>query len=141
MARLTLKTYRFPSIVDDKEQGILRVFEAETVPIKVERVFTVVNAWGGAKRGQHAHMKCNQLLCCVSGAVKLICDNGNSRTEIMLKPDSEAVLVPNGVWAEQEYLQDKSVIIVFCDQPYDEDDYIRDYGEYLHWKREHINQS
>ena len=66
----------------------------------------------------------------------MICDDGNKQIEFLLKSDSEAILVPHGIWAEQNYLKDNSVIIVFCDQSYDEQDYIRDYDEYLEWKKE-----
>jgi len=135
MNDLNIIKYEFPSIVEKKEQGVLRVFESQDVPFTIKRVFSVVNAKGGSKRGQHAHKKCNQLLSCVSGEVKLICDDGNKQIELLLKPESEAILVPNGIWAEQNYLKDNSVIIIFCDQPYDESDYIRDYQNFLDWKK------
>ena len=135
MNDLNIKKYEFPSIVETKEQGVLRVFESEDVPFIIKRVFSVVNAKRGSKRGQHAHKKCNQLICCVAGEVNLICDDGNTQIETLLTPSREAVFVPHGIWAEQEYLKDDSVLIVFCDQSYDERDYIRDYQEYLNWKK------
>ncbi len=135
MTDLDLKKINFQSIVEEKEQGILRVFESKDIPFPLRRVFTVVNALGGSKRGEHAHKKCNQLLCCVSGKIKLVCDNGSYRVEKILTPNSSGILVQNGIWAEQEYLIDNSVLIVFCDQPYKENDYIRDYNEYLKWKK------
>ena len=135
MNDLNIKKYKFSSIVEKKEQGVLRVFESEDVPFTVKRVFSVVNAKGGSKRGQHAHKKCNQLICCVAGEVNLICDDGNTQIEILLSPEKEAVLVPCGIWAEQDYLKDNSVIIVFCDQSYNENDYIRDYDKFIKWKK------
>ena len=131
---LNLKSFIFPCITEDKDQGVLRVFESQDIPFTIKRVFTVVNAKGGSKRGQHAHKKCNQLICCVAGKVNLICDDGNTQIETLLTPSNEAVLVPCGIWAAQDYLKDNSVIIVFCDQPYDENDYMRVYDEYLEWK-------
>ena len=104
------------------------------MPVAVKRVFTVVHALGGSKRGEHAHKKCNQILCCVAGEIELICDNGAQKTRTFLTPDSPAVYVNNGVWAEQNYLKDNSVLIVFCDQKYDENDYIRNYDDFLEWK-------
>ena len=133
---LNLKSFVFPCIVEEKKQGFLRVFESDNLPFKVKRVFSVVNAQGGSKRGQHAHKICNQLICCIAGEINLICDDGNNQIEILLSPNNEAVLVPCGVWAEQDYLSDNSVIIVFCDQSYNEDDYIRDYDKFIKWKKE-----
>ena len=131
---LYLQSFTFPCIVEDRKQGFLRVFESDNLPFSIRRVFSVVNAKGGSRRGQHAHKICNQLICCVAGEIKLICEDGENQEERILSPESEAVLVPSGVWAEQEYIKDNSVIIVFCDQSYDENDYIRDYDEYLRWK-------
>ena len=133
---MDLKSFNFPNIVEEKERGYIRVFESTEFPFKIKRVFSVVNTLSGEKRGEHAHKKCNQLLCCVSGKIKLICDDGKTQAELNLTPKSEAVLIPCGIWAEQDYLKDNSVIIVFCDQSYDEQDYIRDYDEYLEWKKE-----
>ena len=133
---MNIQKYNFKYIVEEKEQGILRVFESKEIPFKVERTFTVVNALEGSKRGEHAHKKCLQLLCCVSGEVELICDNGIEKTTNILTPKNEAILVPNGVWAEQNYLKDNSVLLVFCNQPYDEDDYIRNYSEFLEWRKD-----
>ena len=134
MKCLDLKSYKIPSIIEEKKQGVLRVFESNHMPFLVKRVFSVVNAKGGSKRGQHAHKICNQLICCVAGEVNLRCDDGNTQIETLLTPSNEAVLVPCGIWAEQEYIQDNSMIIVFCDQPYEENDYMRVYDEYLEWK-------
>ena len=135
MNSLDIKSYTFPSIIEKKEQGILRVFESDDLPFQIKRVFTVVNAQGTSKRGQHAHKKCNHLICCVAGEINLICDDGKTQAETFLSPKTKAVLVPCGIWAEQDYLKDNSVIIVFCDQSYDENDYIRDYDKFIKWKK------
>lgn len=133
--RLGLKTYNFPSVIEEKDQGILRIYEMDQLPFIIKRVFSVMNAFSGAKRGQHAHKKCNQLLCCVSGGIELTCDDGYERFSIKIYPNGESIWIPNGIWAEQNYTKNNSAIIVFCDQSYDELDYIRDYQEFLKWKR------
>ena len=65
----------------------------------------------------------------------MICDDGNTQFEKLLIPNGLGIWVPNGIWAEQTYLTDNSVLIVFCDKPFDERDYIRDYQKYLEWKK------
>ena len=124
----------FPSIADRGREGLLRVFESANIPFSVKRVFTVLNSEVGSSRGKHAHKVCNQLICCVAGRVKLICDDGLTKEEIEITPMSQGILVPAGVWAEQLCLENSSVIIVFCDQPYDKSDYLRDYKEFLNWR-------
>tara|TARA_X000001036_G_scaffold422716_1_gene445929 strand:- start:361 stop:780 length:420 start_codon:yes stop_codon:yes gene_type:complete len=134
MDSFRFKKYNFKYISENIEQGAMKVFESDDLPFALKRVFTVIGAKKGAKRGNHAHKICNQILCCISGRINLICDNGVDKINIILDSRSEAILVPSGIWAEQEYLDNNSALIVFCDQPFDEDDYIRSYKEYLHWK-------
>ena len=130
-----IKGFTFPSIMDKGPEGLLRVFESANIPFSVKRVFTVLNSEVGTTRGKHAHKICNQLICCVAGGVRLTCDDGLRKKEIDLTPMSQGVFVPAGVWAEQLCTEASSVIIVFCDQPYDESDYIRDYGQFLAFTR------
>ena len=134
MDSFRFKKYNFKYISENIEQGAMKVFESDDLPFALKRVFTVISTKKGAKRGNHAHKICNQILCCISGRINLICDNGVDKINIILDSRSEAILVPSGIWAEQEYLDNNSALIVFCDQPFDEDDYIRSYKEYLHWK-------
>jgi len=129
-----IQRFEFPSITDTSRQGVLRVFESVNVPFAIKRVFSVLNTEVGTTRGKHAHKKCNQLICCVAGRVKLVFDNGINREEYEMTPMSQGILIPAGVWAEQECLETGSVIIVFCDQPYEENDYIRKYDDFMKFK-------
>ena len=129
-----IKEFNFPSISNKERQGVLRVFESTDIPFSIKRVFTVLNLEEGSSRGKHAHKVCNQLISCVAGRIKLSCDDGFIRKEIEMTPMSQGILVPAGVWAEQLCLEKGSVIIVFCDQSYDEEDYINHYDEFLKLK-------
>jgi len=130
-----LARYKFPSIQKQNEGGTLRVFDVNEIPFLVKRIFSV-SAGKGEVRGKHAHKQCNQLFICVSGVIELICKDGEQTSTYMLDEKNDGIWVVNGVWAEQRYLTDRSVLLVICDQPYDESDYIRDYEVFLHWKRE-----
>jgi dTDP-4-dehydrorhamnose 3,5-epimerase-like enzyme len=130
---LGLEFINIPSIAGAYDGEVLRVYEYAAYSISVERVFTVT-ACRGAKRGRHAHKKCTQILSCVSGEIDLFVDDGVSQEILRLTTNSDAVLIPPGIWAEQRYLKDCSVLIVHCDQPYDEDDYLRDYEEFIDWR-------
>ena len=65
-----LNLFSFPVIAGDQKTEIMSVFESTQVPFMICRVFTVLADIDG-KRGEHAHKECNQLLTCVSGAIKL----------------------------------------------------------------------
>ena len=129
-----LNELKFPCVKDSSPHGFLRVFDQNDIPFLIQRVFSVTSNTGG-KRGEHAHKKYHQLMICVSGTIDLLCDDGERQQTIRLRPDSDGVWVKSGIWTEQTYLENHSVLLVICDQPYDESDYIRDYAEFLEWKK------
>jgi dTDP-4-dehydrorhamnose 3,5-epimerase-like enzyme len=111
--------------------GILHVYECGNgVPFIVKRIFTV-KAKSGDFRGDHAHKKCNQLLICLSGRIKVTCNDGENSKEYLLDNAGYGLLVTSGTWAKQSYLDNDSTILVLCDRVYEKDDYIHEYEEYM----------
>jgi dTDP-4-dehydrorhamnose 3,5-epimerase-like enzyme len=118
----------FPS--STRADGDLYVMQAGAeVPFELIRVF-VVRAEAGATRGQHAHRRCSQLLVCVSGVVDVTCEDGAGTAHFVLDTPKRGLLVPPTIWAEQQYSQPHSTLMVLCDRPYEAEDYIRDYSEF-----------
>ncbi len=114
--------------------GTLTVFEAgNVVPFEIRRAFSVT-ASKDSVRGKHSHIRCSQLVVCVAGSIRLSCFDGEISQETILDNGHVGVLIPPGTWATQEYLQDNSTIIVFCDRLYESEDYIRDFQEFLRVK-------
>lgn len=118
----------FPTYPD--VNGILCVFESgRYVPFEIRRVFTV-SARSGDIRGDHAHRKCTQLLVCVSGKIRVTCDNGSIVTAHCLDSMGMGLLIPPGIWAKEDYMEDGAVLMVMCDRGYEEEDYLRDYEDF-----------
>ena len=110
--------------------GVLCVFESgRHVPFDIRRVFTV-SARAGDVRGDHAHKRCTQLLVCVSGKIRVTCDDGSVVTEHHLDNMGLGLLIPPGIWAKEDYMVDGAVLMVLCDRGYEAEDYIRDYHDF-----------
>ena len=110
--------------------GALCVYEgSQQVPFDIRRVFTV-SAKAGDTRGDHAHKQCTQLLICVSGKIRVSCDDGSVVTQHLLDNMGVGLLVSPGIWAKEEYMTDGAVLMVLCDRGYEADDYIRDYNDF-----------
>ncbi len=123
-----VKICRFPVFIDTN--GQLGVYEFEkSIPFLIRRTF-VVSARKGDVRGEHAHRKCTQLLVCPLGKVVVTYNGGDANHEFVLEGMETGLLIPPGVWAKQEYLASPSLLMVFCDQGYDDKDYIRDFDEF-----------
>ena len=118
-----------------RADGEVVVAEATAqVPFAIARLFTV-RAPLGAERGQHAHRQCTQFMICVRGAVEIICDDGAERRAVTLNRGNLALHVPPGIWNKIIFRKDDSVLAVLCDRPYEEEDYIRDYGAFLSFRQ------
>jgi len=114
--------------------AILSIFEEGLgVPFSIKRVFTIY-ATESCERGFHAHKECAQLLVCLKGECLVICDDGKERKEFNLNKASEGLLIPPTIWAEQRYETD-TILMVLTDHGYDEMDYLRDYNEFLEYRK------
>lgn len=123
-----------PSFSDMR--GDLSVIEWEKeVPFHVERIFYTYNTLSSKVRGEHAHKNCHQFLIAVSGSLKVIADNGYVREEYNLVRPSQGLYLPAGIWGIQYMHQPNTVLLVLASHPYDKDDYIRNYDEYLRLKK------
>lgn len=125
---MTVSIIKFPAHSD--ENGILCVYErAGGVPFEIRRIFTVT-AQNGDMRGNHAHKMCTQLLVCVSGEIRVSYDDGLVTENCLLNSLDCGLLIPPGIWAQEEYMSDNAVLMVLCDRDYEVEDYIRDYDEF-----------
>ena len=113
-----------------ESNGSLVVFEDGNLPFPLHRTF-VVQAGAGQVRGDHAHRTCNQLLVALKGAVRVSVDDGQIKSEYRLTGLSKGLLIPPMNWATQKYLSNETILMVSCDHPFDESDYIRDYSDFL----------
>jgi len=120
-----------------RQDGEIVVAEvAAQVPFTVVRMFTVT-APKGARRGEHAHRRCTQLMLCVHGAVEIICDDYRNRQSFVLDRNNLALCVPPTIWNSIIYHEAGSVLAVLCDRPFDESDYLRGYDEFAAYRKQH----
>lgn len=118
----------------EENHGDLVVAEGENIPFNINRVFSVRQKKGDI-RGNHAHRLCKQLLICSNGALEIKCNDSEIyETHILDKP-SLGLLIPPGIWADQRYLQDNTILTVLCDRLFEEDDYIRSYKDFIFFKK------
>lgn len=113
-------------------RGSLSAIEFERhLPFVPQRFFSVYNVPSGDVRGQHAHKRCQQVLVCLSGSVTCLVDDGQQRVSYHLSDPSVALHMPAMTWGAQYKYSPDAVLGVFASLPYDADDYIRDYDEFL----------
>ena len=112
-------------------RGSLAAVEFADLPFSPRRVFAVYGVPSESVRGAHAHRTCGQLLVCMSGEVSCIADDGTARQEFRLTSPKVGLHIPPMIWSMQYRYTRDAVLVVFAELPYDPDDYIRDYEEFL----------
>ncbi len=114
------------------QRGQLVVTEVgKTLPFEAARMFVISGVPEGEPRGIHAHRQCHQFLVCVSGSVKAMVDDGESRQVVVLDRPSLGLHMPPLTWGAQYDYSDDAVLVVLASHPYDSDDYIHDYDEFV----------
>lgn len=112
-------------------RGSLAALEFAALPFVPRRAFAVYAVPDESVRGAHAHRTCAQFLMCASGEVSAVADDGDTRQEFRLTDPTVGLVVPPLVWSMQYRYSADAVLVVFAELPYDPDDYIRDYEEFL----------
>lgn len=120
--------------VPTADAGELSFFEAgRDIDFEIKRVYYISRVPEGVQRGFHAHKELKQLLFCPYGEIRLTLDNGLEREEITLDDPSIGVVIEKPMWREMLWLKENSVLCVAASDYYREEDYIRDYNEFLEY--------
>jgi WxcM-like, C-terminal len=101
------------------------------VPFPIVRVFTITGVSADGRRGNHAHRGCSQMLACLAGRVEVRIHDGVEVATVPLTSDGTSLLIPPLLWNSVIFEGPSTVLAVFCDDLYDETDYLRDWEEYI----------
>lgn len=128
------KLYEFPTILDTR--GSLIAIEGDKdIPFEIKRIYYIFSNTMNSIRGRHAHKTLKQILICVSGHCSIIYDDGIKRWDIRLsKPDTGLFIGP-GIWREMYGFSKDTILLVLASDWYDESDYIRNYDDFLTYKK------
>lgn len=125
-----VRLHRLPQFLDMRGSLSASEFERD-LPFQPRRHFVIYDVPSQEIRGEHAHKRCHQFLVCVHGSVRVLADDGSSRQEFLLDSPALGIHLPPMTWGTQYRYSPDAVLLVFASEPYDADDYIRSYDEFL----------
>lgn len=116
-------------------RGYLSVIEGgEDIPFEIKRIYYLYMV-PEAARGAHAHKQLQQLMVATSGSVHVTLDDGkNKKTFVLDKPWKGLHVVP-GLWRDLDNFAGGTVCMVLASEHYAEEDYIRNYDEFIEYKK------
>ncbi len=121
----------FPKITD--KRGNLSFIENNChIPFAIKRVYYLYDVPAFAERGGHAHKHLTQVLIALSGSFDVHLDDGQHKKIVTLNKPWQGLLISNNVWRELKGFSSGSTCLVLASEYYVENDYYRDYVEFLH---------
>lgn len=127
--------YAFQQHGDDRGQ-LVALEELKDIPFEIKRVYYMYDTGAGVRRGFHAHKSLEQILICIHGSCKILMDNGEEKKIVPLEKPYEGLYISNNIWREMYDFSPDAVLMVLASDYYKEEDYIRDYDEFLKFVKE-----
>lgn len=115
----------------DERGQLVALEEFKDIPFKIKRVYYIYDTLPNVIRGYHAHKNLKQILICVHGSCKIKLDNGKEKEIVTLEKPNEGLFVDNNMWREMYDFSEDAVLLVLASELYDENDYIRNYDDFL----------
>lgn len=123
------KLLKIPKIEDPR--GNLSVIENDVITFPIKRVYYLYDVPSAAERGGHSHIEQQEFLIAVSGSFDVILNDGKEHKTVTLNKPFEGLLISNGIWRELKNFSSGSVCLVIASDVFKEEDYIRDFEDFL----------
>lgn len=119
----------------DKRGNLSFIEEFKHIPFKIERTYWIYDVPGGEERGGHAYKINQEFIVALSGSFDVTLDNGYEKKTFSLNRSYYGLYIPEGWWRMMDNFSTNSLAMILASSPYFPEDYIRDYNEFLKWKR------
>ena len=120
----------------EHERGNLSFIEEEKhIPFKIERTYWIYDVPGGQVRGGHAFKVQQELIVALSGSFDVLVDDGKIKQTFFLNRSYFGLYIPAGLWRQMQNFSTNSLALVLSSTSFSEEDYIRDYQEFLSFRK------
>lgn len=119
--------------IEDERGNLTFIEEEKNIPFKIKRVYWIYDVPGGQKRGGHAFKEQQEFIVALSGSFDVLVDDGKHPQTFSLNRSYYGLYIPNGLWREMNNFSTNSLALVLSSTEFSEEDYIRDYQNYLLW--------
>lgn len=125
----TIKLINFPVIEDTR--GNLAFIQNDILPFDFKRIYYLFDVPSTAFRGGHSHIVQDEILIALSGSFEVTINDGFEKKSFLLNKPNIGLHISTGIWRELENFSSGSVCLVLASDVFKEEDYIRDFDEFL----------
>lgn len=117
--------------IEDTRGNLSLIEEKEHIPFEIKRVYWIYDVPGGEFRGSHANKELHEFIVALSGSFDVVLDDGKKKKKYFLNRSYYGLYVPNLIWRSLENFSTNALCLTLASEQFSEDDYIRDYDEFL----------
>jgi dTDP-4-dehydrorhamnose 3,5-epimerase-like enzyme len=117
--------------IEDPRGNLSIIEEEKNIPFKIERTYWIYDVPGGQLRGGHAFKVQQEFIVALSGSFDVVVDDGREKKLFSLNRSYYGLYIPAGLWRQMENFSTNSLAIVLSSTAFSEDDYIREYDDFL----------
>ena len=117
--------------IHDARGNLSFIESGKHIPFDIKRIYYLYDVTGGSERGAHAHKDLHQLIIAISGSFDVVLDDGTAKKRFHLSRSYYGLYVCPMIWRVLDNFSSASACLVLASNLFDEDDYYRDYGQYL----------
>lgn len=110
------------------------------IPFEIKRTYWLYDVPGDTARGGHAEINNEELIIALSGAFDILVDDGDNQKTFTLNRSYYGLYIPKGLWREIKEFSTNAVALEFGSTLYDVNDYIRNYDDYLAYRKAIVNE-
>ena len=104
------------------------------IPFEIKRTYWIYDVPGGEERGGHAFRQNEEFIVALSGAFDITVDDGQQKKTFTLNRSYYGLYIPKGLWRTMENFSTNSFALEFGSTHYQQEDYIREYDEFIKLK-------
>lgn len=122
--------------IEDPRGNLSFIEQMKQIPFDIQRTYWIYDVPGGKDRGSHAYKENEELIVALSGSFEVELDDSEEKRVFLLNRSYNGLYVPKGLWRTMKNFSTNSLALILASTPYSETDYIRDYGDFVRWKKE-----
>lgn len=119
------------NIKSDDRGSLIALENLKNIPFEIRRVYYIFDTKPEFDRGGHAHTNLEQVLIMIDGACEVVLDNGRRIQSVLLNRPNSGLYIGKNIWREMKNFSYGAKLLVLASDFYNENEYIRDYDEFL----------